>query len=306
MLAMSELSFTVEPARPWNMITLTRMTYTNMTGVDRQFTRFTRSPFLRPFGYLFVPLYLLTAGSGFKAVSEGRILGCAFLHLARRSGMAFNVHVNRPYRRRGIGRALMEHLEIRARWAGRSWMGLMVGKENDAAQKLYSSLNYRPYHPHLLRTRNRSLMQDSPLPGVHVQRLGRRDGRRLWSHYAELERREGDSWAAEVVKEDFDEGPPPGGTFWSCRAGDEEIGCAWMGGEPTWPFIALLLRPEYWGRRMRTVSLIHALLARQALPPQTIDLHVGSSTHYEEALAFLRDYGFGPRLQATLLMLKRL
>ena len=306
MWLMSEPVYTIEPARSWDLLTLTRMTYANMTGVDRQFTRFIRNPLIRPLGYFFVPLYLLTAGRGFKAVSNGRILGCAFLHLAQRSGMAFNVHVNRPHRRQGIGRALMEHLEIRARWAEREWLGLLVGQDNDAAQNLYRSLDYRPYNSHFLRSNNRSVMQGAPLPGVHVQRLPRREGRRLWSQYADLERREGDSWAAPVVTADFDEGPPPGGSFWRCYAASEEMGVAWMGGEATWPLIALLLRPAYWERRMPTVSLLHALLARQDVQPQTIDVYFGSSAHYEAALPFLRQYGFAPRRQANMVMLKRL
>lgn len=306
MWAMSEHVFSIEPARPWDVIALTRMTYANMSGVDRQFTRFIRNPLIRPLSYLLIPLYLLTAGKGFKAVSRGQIMGCAFLHLARRSGMAFNVNVNRPYRRRGIGRSLMEHLEIRVRWADRHWIGLLVGQGNEAAQNLYRSLDYRPYNPKFLRSANRSLLNGTRLPGIHVRALPRHQGRLLWSRYADLERWAGDSWASEVVKEDFDEGPPPGGTFWSCHTSAEEIGCAWMGGEDRWPFVVLLLDPDYWERRVLTLSLLRALLVQRTIRPQAIDVHFGSSAHYEAALPFLQEYGFGPRQHANILMLKPL
>lgn len=303
---MSELSFSIRPVRPWDVFTLTRMAYANMTDVDREFTRFARNPLLRILGYFFLPFYMLASGRGFKAVGEGQILGCAYLHLRRFSGMVFNVNVNRPHRRQGVGRALMAHVEAKVREEGRPWIGLQVDGDNEPAQSLYEGLGYRSYNSQFLRSNDRSLLQGALLPGVEVQQLRRRAGRRLWNRYADLERRKGDAWAARVVEHDYDEGPPLGGAFLRCRFGAEEAGCAWIGGDSSRPALALLFRPDFWDRRTPTLALLRALLARRTNRPQAIDVHFGSSSHFQAAHAILREFGFTPQREPRFLMLKRL
>lgn len=84
-----------------DMWTLTRMAFTNMTGVDQQFTRMAQHPVWRLAGYVALPFYFWTAGRGYKALADGQIVGCAFVHFLADSAVVFNVNVNRAYRRRG-------------------------------------------------------------------------------------------------------------------------------------------------------------------------------------------------------------
>lgn len=303
---MSDPQFTIMPVRPWDLPTLTRMAYANMTGVDREFTRSTSGPIAHALGYIALPLYLLTAGSGFKAVVGGEIVGCAYLHMRRLSGFVFNVNVNESFRRKGIGRALMEHLEREVRARGRRWVGLHLDDGNIPAQRLYEDLGYRNYHHQFLRSRDLAVLQQPDIPTVHVRPLMRYEGYRMWKQYADLERREGDVWAARVVREDFDEGPPSGGAYWACYFDSHDIGCAWLGGKNSWPVVFLLLRSAYWNRLKVAATLLRVLLHDGGDQAEAIDLHVGSSSHHEAILPLMRDFGFTERNQSRILMLKEL
>lgn len=303
---MSDPQFSIERVRPWDLFTLTHMAYANMTGVDREFTRSTSGPVAHALGYVVLPLYLLTSGRGYKATVSGEIVGCAFLHMRRLSGFVFNVNVNEPYRRKGIGRALMEHVEREVRRLGRRWVGLHLDDGNAPAQRLYEGLGYRHYHHRFLRSHTPAILQQPHLPGVLARPLVRHEGHRLWKQYADLARREGDAWAARLIREDFEEGPPSGGAFWACHFDAEEAGCAWVGGEPRWPVVKLLLRSAYWNRRMPVVTLLRTLLYDRVAGFEGIDLHAGSSAHHNAMLPLLRDYGFSPCNRVRILMLKEL
>lgn len=305
-MGVSDPQYVIRPVRPWDVLTLTRMAYANMSGVDREFTRSTSGPVAHALGYVILPLYLLTSGRGYKAEVGGKIVGCAFLHIRRLSGFVFNVNVNAPFRRKGIGGALMEHLEKEVRGMGRRWVGLHLDDGNAPAQRLYETLGYRNYHHRFLRSRDLKVLQQPELPNIAARPLARYEGARLWKLYADLERREGDAWAARVIREDFDEGLPSGGAFWACTSGGEEIGCAWVGGKTDWPSVRLLLRSAYWNRRMPVVTLLHILLRERDVEPRAIDLHAGSSAHHEAMLSLLRDFGFTSHNKARILMLKEL
>lgn len=302
---MSDPQFSIERVQPWDLFTLTRMAYANMTNVDREFTRTTSGPIAHALGYVVLPFYLLTSGRGYKATVGSEIVGCAFLHIRRLSGFVYNVNVNEPFRRMGIGRALMEHVEREVRRFGRRWIGLHVDDGNDPAQRLYESLGYHTYHHRFLRTYVSPMLQ-RPEPQARVQPLLRYEGVRLWKRYSDLARREGDAWAARLMREDFDEGPPPGGAFYSCYLDADEVGCAWTGGRPSWPVVYLLLRSEYWSRRALALSLLHALLQGQTSGVEAIDLHLGSSEHIDTIYPQLRGDGFVLCNRPRILMLKEL
>jgi ribosomal protein S18 acetylase RimI-like enzyme len=74
----------------------------------------------------------------------------------------FNVNVNRPFRRQGVGRLLMDHLEQVTREQRRRWIALQVDETNLPARHLYDKLGYRPYHPDVLRHANLASMPLSP------------------------------------------------------------------------------------------------------------------------------------------------
>lgn len=303
---MERQELAIKPVRPWDLPLMTRMAYANMTGVDVEFTRFARNPLLRTLGYLLLPLYLLTSGRGFKAVVDEAIVGCAYLHLRRLSGLAFNVHVNRPYRRRGIGRALMEHLEGVTRERGLSWMGLQVDEGNRPARELYHSLGYRAFHPCYFYHEQGPLAVPSAAPGIALEPLTRGGGRRLYRRYARLEREAGDAWAARVVEADFDEGPPSGGRFWRCLWKQQEVGCLWLENDRQGPSAALLLQPQHWGQTMLTFGLLRRLLNQVEGPSHRLSLYPGSSGHYRAALPIFRELNFRTRRRPRILMLKQL
>ncbi len=88
------------------------------------------------------------------AVLEGNAVGYALLNWAPKYGY-FKVHnlpeiqdlnVLKEYRKQGIGRAIIEFCEYRARDRGCSQMGIGVGLDSSfgAAQRLYVKMGYIP------------------------------------------------------------------------------------------------------------------------------------------------------------------
>jgi ribosomal protein S18 acetylase RimI-like enzyme len=63
--------------------------------------------------------------------------------IASTRGGVENLLVDAPYRRRGLGRALMETAEAHYRAAGLDGMRLGTGADNLVAQALYTSVGYR-------------------------------------------------------------------------------------------------------------------------------------------------------------------
>lgn len=299
---MVEPATTVRPIRLFDLITITRMVYDNMTGVDQQFTQLAGYPLARLAGYLFFPIYLLLAGKGYKIMHGRQIAGCAYLHLRQLSGFVFNVSINRPYRRQGLGRQLMAHLEERTKAAGRPWMALQVDKDNFPARYLYEQIGYRPYHPHFFRRVEHGAIQQPAVPGVAIEALNL-NGRRLYEQYAEMERQKGDGWAARVVSVDYPSWPPMSGRYWRCLCNGEEVGCAWLGDPEGEPVILLALRPPVWGHVAVPgfVSLISAKIRRA---PAVIDVYLGSSASHEAAAPLLQPLGFTEHTQQRILMLK--
>ena len=306
MVRMDDTYFSIRPVRIWDLPRLTQMAYANMTGVDAEFTRFARRPLARVLGRVLLPLYLLTAGKGYKAVANKEIVGCAYVHMRKLSGVAFNVNVNRPYRRQGIGRALMGHVEERVQHSGRRWVALQVDRDNRPAECLYESLDYRAYHPDYLRAEQGITLLPPRLEMVTLSAVGLHEGRSLFREYAMLERREGDAWAATVINHDFADTPPTGGTFWRCLHSGEEIGCSWQNHNQESAKVVLLLKPNCWNQPMVTRGLLRLLQAQRGGQPTSLEVHFGSSRHYHSAAPGLMELGFENRRQAQILMLKAL
>jgi GNAT superfamily N-acetyltransferase len=283
---------------------ITRMTYENMTGADRQFTRLVRNPLFRWGGYLTLPLHFLLSGDGYKAVYRGRIVGCAFLHVRDCSGYVFNVNVNRAYRRHGVGSMLMKHLEKVTLVRGRRWMGLQVDNNNMPAERLYLKLGYRAYHPRFLYLNGATPLQKTLATGLTVEPLMAYQGRRLYRQYLQTEQRRGDAWASPVLGE-YDQYPLGGGEFWRCRLHQDEIGCAWKPSSTRRQTIRLALRPAYWGH-ITTGGLVKLLAERLPVSTAGMNLYLGSNDHQEAAAPLLQSIGFEVRRQPRILMLKAL
>jgi ribosomal protein S18 acetylase RimI-like enzyme len=280
------------------------MTFDNMIGVDRYFTRMVRNPIGRLFTYGMLPLYLQFSGQGYKVLVDGQTAGCAFLHMRGSSGYIFNVSVNEPYRRQGVGRRLMVHLEQTIKGRNRGWAVLQVDLGNDPAERMYRQLGYRPFHPHFLRRETSPPMSRAITGGITVQRLGRRSGYSRFKRYLNLERGQGELWALPVIDE-YDSWPGRRGAFWRCLLYDREIGCAQVIEQDSRSLIRLTLEPDYWGY-VATGGLVKELVDNLTVRPPYVDLFLESSAHHQAAIPVLRALGFRERSRSRLLMLKPL
>jgi GNAT superfamily N-acetyltransferase len=293
----------IQPARLLDLAAITGMAYRNMPGHDRQFTEMVSHRLGRWMGRIFMPVYLATSGWGYKALVNGRLAGCGYLQLRSASGYVFNVSVNEAYRRRGVASRLMDHLAAETARHGRRWLALQVDENNQGARQLYQRLGYIHYHTDYLRYEGPPFNSpDLPLRTA-VEPLGRQY-RAHYQAYADLEREQGDGWAAAVVTADYATGPPAGGGHWRCLVNGREAGYGWIGGPEERATLILLLDPRWWGKP-ETVGFIQGLLAtRGELRPLRLDLYVGSSEHQTAVKHLLFPLGFRPLAQARLLMLK--
>lgn len=301
---MNANSIRVRPIAWRDMLAVTRMTFDNMIGVDRYFTRMVRNPFGRWFTFVTLPFYLSLSGRGYKIMVDEQIAACGFLHVRRHSGYIFNVSVSRPYRRQGLGRRLVSHLERVIVENGKEWAALHVDRGNNPAEQLYRQLGYRAYHPHFLRREGQPPIRRAATAGIALQRMGQHPGRTLYRRYQNIERQKGDYWAAAVVGEyDSDsEGPS---VFWRCRLYEREIGCAQVAERGKRPLIRLTLDPEYWGH-LATGGVAKELVDSLTNQASYVDLLLESSAHHRAAMPVLNGLGFHERFRSRTLMLKAL
>ncbi|MGD2050659.1 MAG: GNAT family N-acetyltransferase [Chloroflexota bacterium] len=301
---MSELYDDVQPTTVHDILTITRMTFDNMTGADRQFTEITRNPIGRWLTFLSLPAYLSFSGRGYKVVREGSIAGCAFLHFREISAYVYNVNVNHRFRRQGIARHLMKYLELVAKDSRRWWMALQVDRENQPAQRLYEQLGYRALQPYFLYRPGPLPIHNLVTTGLTVESILIYHGRGLYNRYWNIEQQAGDLWALPVI-DDYDVKPSVAGSYYRCNLNGEEIGCARLSGTLSRPWVGLALKPAYWGH-ITTGGLIKLLLDEMGAVPEIIEVHLGSSAHYEAAARRLSGLGFQTRIVRRLLMLKSL
>jgi ribosomal protein S18 acetylase RimI-like enzyme len=301
---MSAKAIKVQSVTWTDLPAVTRMTFDNMTGVDRYFTKMIRNPLGRWATYVTMPLYLRFSGRGYKILVNDQLAACGFLHMRRHSGYIYNINVNRPYRRQGIGRHLMRYLEQLIVQEGRGWAALQVDQGNLPAEQLYQQLGYKAYHPHFLRREADPPISEAVAHGVAIERLSNFVGQQLYKRYRRTERQKGDFWAAAVVDE-YDAWSEERGDFWRCRFNGREVGCALVIKRDGQPLMKLTLAPDYWGH-VATGGIIKELVETTPGKPAYIDLFLESSAHHQEALAVLIDLGFRQRSEARILMLKAL
>lgn len=78
----------------------------------------------------------------FLAESEGRIAGYILFWLLPGEIDIHNIAVHKDFRRRGLGRSLLENVIVEARSHASSRITLEVRKSNMVAQKLYESVGF--------------------------------------------------------------------------------------------------------------------------------------------------------------------
>jgi len=277
------------------------MSFHNMTGVDPQFTRLARNPFLRLGGYLFFPFYLALAGRGYKAVVDGQLAGYAFLHVRQLSGVIFNVSVNAPFRRQGIAQQLMHHLEAKIVQQEVYWAALQVDRDNLPAVRLYEVRGYRPV---LAQFFQGILPVGIVPPGTQIEPLSGAIGRHLFGHYVRLELDAGEQWAAKVVKSEF-LNIPAGGRFFRCLQYGQEVGCAWLGEPKKGTAVHFAIQPLYWGQINPLLPLLR-LLVDQVMDGHHVEVYLSSHIHHQRARPILEGVGFHEQTRDRLLMLKSL
>ncbi len=294
----------VRPIQVNDLWTITRMTFANMTGVDRHFTYVTQNSLSRWLYYPKLMLDLSFAGRGYKAVRGGVIIGCAYVHFFTSSAFVFNVMVNRPYRRQGTGTQLMALTERVARKNGRAWMALYVDAGNRPARSMYEQLGYSAYHPDTFIWDGNRPIQRAITTGISLQPLKRYQGRQLFARYLDLERQSGDEWAAQVLG-DYTTYATFDGTFFRCSLYGEEFGCASVTGSNKRLQIRLAGESGYWGH-ITLAGVIKLLAETKNASASRVEVYLMSSAHHRAALPGLTILNFRQTSQRRILMLKNL
>ena len=198
----------------------------------------------------------------------------------------------------------MAHLELLIVRNGQGWAALQVDRGNVPAEELYRQLGYQAYHPRFFRREGRPAISRATTAGVQLQRLDHSQGKGLYGRYQDMERQQGDFWAAAVIDE-YDPWSYQRGEYWRCCLYDREIGCAQVVDRDAKPVIRLALAPEYWGY-LATGGLVKELVESLPGNPTYVDLYLESSAHHRAATPVMNGLGFDERFRARMLMLKAL
>lgn len=109
----------------------------------------------------------LSLSGSVAAVLDGKIVGTGLLGIREKRGWIGGLGVTPPYRKQGIGRAMMLYLLREAQVRGLETVHLEVIEKNIPALSLYENLGFEPLR-HLLLVERDPQPVHAPLPGGKV------------------------------------------------------------------------------------------------------------------------------------------
>lgn len=122
------------------------MTVPEILRIDRvhltELAELERLCFAQPWSASALEMLLTDIATGFVCVADGRAVAYGGMMLAPDEGQITNIAVHPDYRRRGLGRALMQTLEQDARERGLLQIALEVRASNASAIALYEGTGY--------------------------------------------------------------------------------------------------------------------------------------------------------------------
>lgn len=232
-----------------------------------------------------VPLYFHLGSVGYGAFQGQRLAGMLNLRGWRGSLHVDGLAVHPDFRRRGVGRALLQLAEREARKLNRRWLSLRVTVANEAAVKLYKSEGYCPAHHRTLVLETSALAANlngqsglRPLagPGAQVAFL----------RHVRQDIATGDAWAAEILPRQMASRPASlGKRRWLWREDGRDVG--YLSVRASRVFLAA--RPGTWGGDSER-ALLAGVAKRLPAKSERVELHLASLGHHEataEALAAL-------------------
>ncbi len=99
---------------------------------------------LREFRFLLNSPHTITLIAEEDAALAGFAIGQRVRDRGRLGGHLVTIDVAPAFRRRGVGRLLMEDMEARMAHTGASWLRLEVAVDNHSAQSFYAKLGFEP------------------------------------------------------------------------------------------------------------------------------------------------------------------
>jgi ribosomal protein S18 acetylase RimI-like enzyme len=256
---------------------------------------------------LALPAYYHLTTSGYGAFAGEELAGWLYLRGWRQVMYVDTLAIKPAWRRRGLGKTLLDFAEAQARELHRQWLGLTVTTTNEGAVRLYERQGFRRTHWQVVLCDNGKTASFGE--STRAATLRPIFGAAAWQayhHYSTLDLAAGDGWAAPVVPHLLDLDPHrQWGRDWLVILDGQPVAYLNRHGSPTNPRLYLASSPDWWGH----ASILQAVglaLNGQASQSKTLTLRLASSSHHEAALLSLTEKGFMTHPATQIKMLKYL
>jgi ribosomal protein S18 acetylase RimI-like enzyme len=263
-------------------------------------------PFLRLIVRLvLMPLFNHLAFSGYGAFVDDRLAGWLYLCGRQRAQYISLLAVHPEWRRRGIGRTLLNFAEEQARALKRQWLGLTAAVQNTPAVSLYESVGFRCAHWRIYQRQSGAILPIRA-EGVRFRRVMGLAAWRAHQRITTADLEAGDAWGADILPRFLFEGPARWlGRRWLALADGKPEAYMSLRGPRTHPCL-YLAAPEAWWGADEELAAIKMVLDTLGETPPSIDLRLGSAGHHEAARASLQSVGFVEQPDLHMKMFKSL